>query len=82
MGKAIEKQIKTIQDQGKKQIEALRNLKPKEETKSIEGIFLEGYESVENKNEIKLKNMKKNSIETMWFIIHTKNHLILKYLKQ
>ena len=59
MGKAIEKQIKTIQDQGKKQIEALRNLKPKEETKSMEGIFLKGYESVENKNEIKLKNMKK-----------------------
>ena len=30
MGKAFEKQIKTIEDQGKKQVEALANLKPKE----------------------------------------------------
>ena len=30
MGKAFEKQTKTIQDQGKKQIDALANLKPKE----------------------------------------------------
>ena len=27
---------KTIQDQGEKQVEALKNLKPKEQTKSIE----------------------------------------------
>ena len=36
LGKAFEKQIKTIQDQGKKQIDALESLKPKEETKPIE----------------------------------------------
>ena len=36
MGKAFEKQIKTIEDQGKKQVDALENLKPKEETKLIE----------------------------------------------
>ena len=30
MGKAFEKQTKTIKDQGKKQIDALRILKPKE----------------------------------------------------
>ena len=36
LGKAFEKQIKTIEDQGKKQVDALENLKPKEETKSIE----------------------------------------------
>ena len=36
MGKAFEKQIKTIEDQGKKQVDALENLKPKEETKPIE----------------------------------------------
>ena len=36
MGKAFEKQIKTIQDQGKKQVDALENLKPKEQTKPIE----------------------------------------------
>ena len=36
MGKTFEKQIKTIEDQGKKQVDALENLKPKEETKPIE----------------------------------------------
>ena len=36
MGKAFEKQIKTIEDQGKKQVDALENLKKKEQTKSIE----------------------------------------------
>ena len=36
MGKAFEKQIKTIEDQGKKQVDALKNLKLKEETKLIE----------------------------------------------
>ena len=36
MGKAFEKQIKTIEDQGKKQVDALENLKPKEQTKPIE----------------------------------------------
>ena len=29
MGKVFEKQIKTIEDQGEKQIDALKNLKPK-----------------------------------------------------
>ena len=36
LGKAFEKQIKTIEDQGKKQVNALENLKPKEGTKPIE----------------------------------------------
>ena len=36
LGKAFEKQIKTIEDQGKKQIDALESLKLKEETKSTE----------------------------------------------
>ena len=35
MGKAFEKQIKTIKDQDEKQVNALENLKPKKETKSI-----------------------------------------------
>ena len=35
LGKAFEKQIKTIEDQGKK-IDALKDLKPKEQTKPIE----------------------------------------------
>ena len=36
LGKAFEKQIKTIEDQGKKQVNALENLKLKEEAKPIE----------------------------------------------
>ena len=36
LGKAFEKQIKTIEDQGKKQIDALESFKPKEQTKPIE----------------------------------------------
>ena len=36
LGKTFEKQIKIIKDQGKKQADALENLKPKEETKPIE----------------------------------------------
>ena len=36
LGKAFDKQIKTIEDQGKKQVDALENLKPKEETKPTE----------------------------------------------
>ena len=36
MGKACEKQIKAIEDQGENQVNALENLKPKEQTKPIE----------------------------------------------
>ena len=36
LGKAFDKQIKTIEDQGKKQVDALEKLKQKEETKPIE----------------------------------------------
>ena len=40
LGKAFEKQMKTIEDQGKKQVDALENLKPKEERKSIENLII------------------------------------------
>ena len=36
LGKAFERQIKTIEDHREKEINALENLKPKEETKPIE----------------------------------------------
>ena len=36
MGNAFEKQLKTIEDRGQKQVKALENLKPKEQTKPIE----------------------------------------------
>ena len=44
-------QIALNEGQGKKQV-ALKDSKPKEQTKQIERIFLESYESVEIKNEI------------------------------
>ena len=47
MGKAFEKQIKN-----KKQFDALKDLKLKDQTKSIEGIFPTYYESGEIKNEV------------------------------
>ena len=60
LGKAFEKQTKTIEDQGKKQIDALKSLKPKEQTKSIKEIFTEGYDSVEIKNKLdKIREYKK-----------------------
>ena len=36
LGKTFDKQIKTIEDQGKKQIDALEKVKPKEQKKAIE----------------------------------------------
>ena len=60
MGKSFEKQIKTIEDQWEKQVEALKGFKPKEQTKSSEGIFPEPYESVEIKIELnKIKEYEK-----------------------
>ena len=37
LGNAFDKQIKTIEDQGKKQVDALEKLKPKEKIKPIDG---------------------------------------------
>ena len=39
LGKAFEKQIKTIEDQGEKQIDAWKDLEPKEQAKPIEDKF-------------------------------------------
>ena len=52
--KAFEKQTKAIEDQGIKQIEALKALKLKQnqELKSIEGIFPKNMRTDEIKNEI------------------------------
>ena len=45
LGKAFEKQIKTIEDQGEKQIKASKDLKLKDQSKSIEEIFPKGNEN-------------------------------------
>ena len=48
LGKDFNKQIKTIEDHGKKQVEALENLKPTEESKAIK---YDDNESLEQKQE-------------------------------
>ena len=69
MGKAFEKQIKTIEDQGKKQVDALENLKPKEQTKAIMYYDDNDYddELLEQKKEsyIKLLDKKLNEIQEL-----------------
>ena len=83
LGKTFEKQTKTTEDQREKNVQALEDLKPKEQIKSIKGNFTEVYESVEIKNEMnEIKEYEKKSIETLWFIIQAKNHSILKHLRQ
>ena len=54
LGKVFEKQIKTIEDQGMKQVEALKALKPEENQvlKSIEGLFPKNMRTNEIKSEI------------------------------
>ena len=60
LGKAFEKQIKLIEDQRIKQVEALKGLKSeedKQDIKSIEGIFPKDMRTNEIKNEIvEIKN--------------------------
>ena len=46
--KDFEKEIKTIRNQEKKQVDALRGLKLEGQTKSIQEMFTKGYESDEN----------------------------------
>ena len=43
--------MKTIEDQGKKKVQALKDLNLKDQPKSIEGIFPNGNETEEIKNE-------------------------------
>ena len=51
LGKAFERQTKTIKEQGKKQVEALKAL-TEEEIESIEGLFTKNMGTDEIKNEI------------------------------
>ena len=73
LGEAFEKQIKTIEDQGKKQIDALESLKPKEKTKPIEN---------KSKAEIifnELINKRKDLMKELYESIDYKN-LNFKYI--
>ena len=64
LGKAFEKQIKTIEDQGIKQVKTLKALKSvenKEHIKSVGGIFLKEMRTNEIKNEI-AENIKRKDL--------------------
>ena len=60
IGKTFEKQIKTIEDQGQKQVDALKNLKPKEQTKPIEDISNNQSKAAIIFNDLINKRKKKN----------------------
>ena len=49
-GKSFEKQIKTIEDEGKNQVDALKDLKLEDQTKSAERFLEKDHESNEIKN--------------------------------
>ena len=52
MGNAFEKQTKAIEDQGKKQVDALKNLKPRTQELTIKNMILEDILNEEVKNEL------------------------------
>ena len=64
MGKAFEKQTKTILDQGKKQIDALADLKPKEikpsgtKPNKYSDYFIDKMTKIRNSHEIDFNNLK------------------------
>ena len=68
LGKAFEKQIKTIEDQGKKQVDALKDLHLRDQRKSIEGIFPKGNETEGIKDELsKIKRYENKAIRDNLF---------------
>ena len=61
LGKAFEKQIKTIDDQGKKQVEALKDIEPKKKTKAIEDKSSKIFNSLFEKKAAEIqKNKQRN----------------------
>ena len=66
MGKGFEKQTKTIEDQGKKQVGALKDLKPKDKKeKQIEAIEDKSDDTISIQKKIKSKsNIKRKSKKT------------------
>ena len=72
LGKVFDKQIKTFEDQGKKQVDALENLKPIEGSKAIE---YDGDESLKQKQETykKLFDEKLDEIQELSREIDYKN---------
>ena len=84
LGKVFKKQTKTIEDLGKKQVDALTALKPfDKESPSIKDFIPIGNLNPEIINEIKkLKKKKKRLTEIKWFIKQLEKSMILENLKR
>ena len=64
LGKAFEKQTKTIEEQGEKQVEALEVLKPNTQKLTIKDAIQENTLTEEAKNELsKIKEIEKQDTE-------------------
>ena len=63
MVRAFEKQIKTIDDQGKKQVEALKDIEPKKKTKAIEDKSSKIFNSLFDKKAAEIQKNKQRN----WF---------------
>ena len=62
LGKDFERQTKTIEDQGIKQVKALKAIKLEEELKLIEGLFPKNMRTYEINNEIhEIKKLEQKS---------------------
>ena len=76
LGKTFEKHIKTIEEQGLKQFEALKALKPEEnkEPESVEGVFSNNMRTNEIKDEIYGIKQWKDKIKQEDLKYRTKNY--------
>ena len=85
LGKAFEKQTKTIEDQGKKQIDALEFLKPSHKQLPLIRYFISKERlnaEIINEMERIEEEEKKRPIEIKWFIKHLRKPMILENLEQ
>ena len=84
MGKAFEKQIKTIEDQGEKQVRALNTLKSDNNKLTMEDVIPESvFANDEAKEEFnKITEIEKNVDKKNYFINRIKINIILKNFKQ
>ena len=62
LGKAFEKQTKTIEDQGRKQARTLQSLNTDQQVKSIEDLFLKNLSNTEAKGDIHTIKMTEQQI--------------------
>ena len=83
LGKAFEKQTKTIKDRGEKHVDALKSLKPSDKQLPLIRDFIAKQRlNPEIIDEIGRTEEEKNLIEVKWFTKDTMKPMILENLKQ